>query len=845
MSSKAYRIPSAIDRLRKQQIQIREMQALQRNRNTPRPVASTAFAGTSAAGSTGGGTGNFLRTEGDTMIGPLALAPPVDFSVDIDADGILDIGESSSNSQYSSNIQIEDVPTSTTLDTIAGAAFDGQILVIRTFAPNPITIAQATLANGGNIQTPNDADFIIGDLQMISLVFDAALIVFANTGGTWRVLTGDTTGGGGVSFPIQPPIDNRGSVSTDQVFDLSNTTGHVLKLEAAGDFNVTFSVFPANDIQQEWEVEILQDATGGRVVSFPQVINPPVLDTTPDSTTIIVFRTNDNGSTIRVGNTVTTTGGITVLSQLTIDVNKDWLAMGISNFGTLTGVTGITMTGATATLQGVNIIDLDGSDATIVGAQLIDLFQADQQIESLSTGIEYSVGDLQSHLFKSLTDDIAQFEEAAAGVFRLNMFDHAVRDARDVTFSNASGAAIFAGTSPAIGYDSVEARLLINMPTGGNLFVTNNNVIGTTQINNNSLAANIINANDVLQLGVDVTVPTVTGEFRSDGTDVFVFTGGVVKNLTDIGSGTGSQTPWLSDIDGDGFFLQDVGGVEFRDNVTLPGSGIDFIAKELINLIYNTGGTDGHIFRIAGSQVFGLGVTINNSFNTLDLNSNKITDLLDPTAAQDAATKAYVDSQTTFDGVQDAEIWLDHETAQYNFEVYHCNCKSGSTLSNTYTMLEDNVNYVPIFLGERARLVNIAVDFSTGGTGTYDLTYGIYSRRTFQNYPETLIASNTGIFTGTGVKSMIFTEDLEAGMYFLAVLVTSADSPVAKAASASEAVVLGFQDQDSPDEMNALYGYTTPAISLASTAPDDLLGLSGATISTPPVVFARFEFNPN
>jgi len=307
----------------------------------------------------------------------------------------------------------------------------------------------------------------------------------------------------------------------------------------------------------------------------------------------------------------------------------------------------------------------------------------------------------------------------------------------------------------------------------------------------------------------------------------------------------GSQTPWVSDIDGDGFFLQDVGGVEFRDNVTLPGSGIDFIAKELINLIYNTGGTDGHLFRIAGTQEFGIGVNINNSFNELDMNSNQITSLLDPTSPQDAATKAYVDSNTGIPGVQDAEIWLDHETDQYNFEVYHCNCKSGSTLTNTYTILEDTPVYVPIFLGGRARLVNIAVDFSTGGTGNYSLTYGIYSRRTFQNYPETLIASNTGIFTGTGVKSMIFAEDLEAGMYFLAVLVTSNDAPVAKAASASEAVVLGFQDQDSPDEMNALYGYTTPASSLAGTAPDDLLGLSGATISTPPVVFARFEFNPS
>jgi len=73
MSSKASRIPTAKDRLRKLSIDIRDLQAINRNRNTPRPVATTATAGSSAAGSTGGGTGNFLDIGGGTMVGPLAI----------------------------------------------------------------------------------------------------------------------------------------------------------------------------------------------------------------------------------------------------------------------------------------------------------------------------------------------------------------------------------------------------------------------------------------------------------------------------------------------------------------------------------------------------------------------------------------------------------------------------------------------------------------------------------------------------------------------------------------------------------------------------------------------------
>jgi len=268
---KARRIQTSADRLRKNQIEIKQLQGLQRNRNTPRPVASTAFAGISAAGDVGG-VGNFVRTAGDTMIGPLALAPPVEFRIQIDIDGIIDIGESSSNSQYTSNIQLDDIqPNTFTLDTIAGAAFDGQILILRTFAPSTITIAQATLDNGGNIQTPNDTDFNMGNLQMISLIFDASLVIFGNApGGTWRVLTGDATGGGtGITFPIDFPEDDRGTVSTSpQDILFSASTRHSVRMEITVDIELTFTSPPTNETAYT-NIIIAQDGTGGHTLELP------------------------------------------------------------------------------------------------------------------------------------------------------------------------------------------------------------------------------------------------------------------------------------------------------------------------------------------------------------------------------------------------------------------------------------------------------------------------------------------------------------------------------------------------------------------------------------------------
>jgi len=142
---------------------------------------------------------NHLAISGGGMIGPFALgSSPKELSIDIDNANTINIGialeepkkggSESENLQYSSNVQIKDTPTSTTLTIIKGAAFNGQFLILRTFAPSPITIAQATQPNGGNIQTPTGSDVILGDLQIRMLIFDASLIIEENTGGTWRLL---------------------------------------------------------------------------------------------------------------------------------------------------------------------------------------------------------------------------------------------------------------------------------------------------------------------------------------------------------------------------------------------------------------------------------------------------------------------------------------------------------------------------------------------------------------------------------------------------------------------------------------------------------------------------------
>jgi hypothetical protein len=117
-------------------------------------------------------------------------------------------------------------------------------------------------------------------------------------------LGGSTSGGGGsgggsVTFPITPDINDHGNVgTTTEDLDLSATTGHIHKLTLTGNPTLTFSNPPSSGTQMEFEIEFVQDATGGRTVTWPATVAETVtISTTASATTIITCRTNDGGTT--------------------------------------------------------------------------------------------------------------------------------------------------------------------------------------------------------------------------------------------------------------------------------------------------------------------------------------------------------------------------------------------------------------------------------------------------------------------------------------------------------------------------------------------------------------------
>lgn len=226
--------------------------------------------------------GNYLAREGDSMIGPIALGPPVDFRVEIDANDTIDIGQFNDNAHYSSNIELDAIqPNSFVLNIIANANFDGQILIMRTFGPDSFTINQGDLGNGGNIQTPDGEDFILVALQMVILVFDEALVLAGNTGGTWRLLSsagGGTTGTGTfISADLIADQTSNIAVNDHVEFDRNaaptGADGGIVLQTGAGQANGIFELIGGKTYFLSAQVSPIKSATTQLVMAWYDITN--------------------------------------------------------------------------------------------------------------------------------------------------------------------------------------------------------------------------------------------------------------------------------------------------------------------------------------------------------------------------------------------------------------------------------------------------------------------------------------------------------------------------------------------------------------------------------------------
>jgi len=730
-------------------------------------------------------------------------------------DDAIDIGRDSGKLASHIIVQAE-TGTTDTLDTIKNFVWQYEDITIQADIGDTITISTGG-TSGSDIFLGNGVTSVtLNSTEQMRLRYD----IRSNR---WTIFLGAGTGGGGVSFPIRPPVDNRGTVSTNQAFTLSSTTGHVLKFIAAGDFDVTFSAFPVNDIQQEWEVEVIQDATGGRVVSFPQVLASPVIDLTPDSTTVVTLRTNDGGSTILVGNTIDVQGG-----------------GDLSQWATFTAVQDIDY----GTFDGINIDRLLFDQATGESLTATDI-----GITSDATG-NLNFNSLDEYNFEIDGNSAVKFEDVGGGVLQLDMLNHTINDAKDYRL-DAAASFSGSGAQPTIGYDLGDLTFLFNAPdanffswtfnntermrlSDGNLiFADGTLVIFNPDATNAGVNAGLVVGDPSATTNADLWYNSTTNKLRTKENGVNI----------DVVGGTGSQTPWLSDIDGDGKFLQDAGGIELRDDVTLPGNTVNFIAKQLVNLVYNSNTTDGHLFTIAGTQKFGIGVNINNSLNVLSMNSNKITDLSDPTVNQDAVTKFYHDNTPVNTGIQDGELW--ESQAHTVLDVWLANSKTGAT-TTSLTLINNTLVYIPFYLGKRIRVSQLAIEIKSASIINPSINFALYDSYPLENYPRTRLATANDLpgasFVGVVDTSNDIIEDVEAGLYWIGIS-TDVTIPGIAAFLQGDMVSVGYQRNTAGNDSfeNVLTFQAVGTVFPATAASN----MTAATGSVSHAGFMETTFNPN
>lgn len=257
--------------------------------------------GTSSAGITG-----FLRSAGDQMTGPLALAPSVTF---ID-NGAINISQELGESYTSYILVNPEGAVNDTLDTILGAAFPGQLATIQNVSNTGII----TVSNADNI-AGNDIE--INFNENITFIFDI-------TGDKWRIWSGDSGGGGsGSQTPWIQPIEGAGftlneagkivikPIQTDGLEGILDLIRNDTNPENGDTLGVVFFKGPDSDNDiQTWVTiettyeEVLAGAKQSQFKINAQKDNAllPIIDYTGDDATfrfssaVDVVRPNANGS---------------------------------------------------------------------------------------------------------------------------------------------------------------------------------------------------------------------------------------------------------------------------------------------------------------------------------------------------------------------------------------------------------------------------------------------------------------------------------------------------------------------------------------------------------------------
>lgn len=499
MVQKAKTTPTATDRLRDSLRKSRELYAVGRIQRTPVSLATAQIG--NLGGSAGGvqaATANYLKTQGDTMIGPIAFFPTTQAIVSEE----LDIAPPLTGGiNRASTYVIASFASPATLSLISGASFSGQLLYLEVPANSTLTIEDFSSNVGGNIITADGNDLVVttpvtANPQIVTFLFDVTQAPNGNQGG-WVVVgnSAATAGGGGtganqfLSNLLSPTAINQDLLFSATGFDIGDTTN------------------PVEDIF----TQRVRLQTGTITVNVPNLTANVGGDMLLNVDTNQNFIFHEAGvQTFSMSDTILS--GPTFNPTLSIAINDSATSPGVN--GVFTHNSGDVLVFSGGAVRNLSSIGVAGGANTFL-SNLTSPTAINQDLLFNATG--FDIGNSVS----PVEDIFVERVRLQAGTITTNV--------ANITASAAGG------------------NMLLNVDTNQSFIFheagVQTYVMTDTLLTGPSFVADLSFAlNDS---GVD---PGVNGVFTRNGADVKVFTGGVLKSLTDIGTGTGGANTALSNL---------------------------------------------------------------------------------------------------------------------------------------------------------------------------------------------------------------------------------------------------------------------------------------------------------